>query len=302
MPLSRRMETVQQHCAIGMRFWDSAFGLQARGGETDGLEIDLYPRAQPGVRRRLEVNRSGTYVCHAVPGLRRWELSDLPPEELWATALRPYRIEVHDPRRRFIDMAFDADLPWRGLLDGLAPWTSPPGVPAATALLPLLQLPLFSAPSRALPDPLAAVYAQLRLSGSGELAAGALLAVQIDGRLRAIGLADELGRVAVLFPYPEPPRRQLLSPPEARSDFSWPLTLEAYFAAPSSASPSTAQPRRESRPFIDLASALRQLSQPRVVIGSLSSPDAELRLHYRATLTARTRGAAAQDASFLLIA
>lgn len=307
---SRPLETLQRNCAIGIRFWDSAFGPEAGGGESDGLIVELHPRADPMARRRLQVNRSGVYVCHAVPLLRDWEFTHAPAESLWSRTLRTYRIEVFDPRRRFVDMAFDADLPVRGYLNWLAPWVSPPQplvlpVWSAAASPPtplLMQLPLFSAPGRPVPDPLAAVHAQLRHGAGGPLAAGALLAVHVEGRMRGLGLADGQGRVAVYFPYPEPPRHQRSSPPEARRDFSWPLTFEAFYAAPPSPPP---QPRPGSR-LIDLGAALQQLAQPRIVITSLlspaGSPAGALRLNYRAPVTARTEGAAAQDASFLLIA
>lgn len=309
-PASRPLETVQRNCAIGIRFWDSAFGPQAVGGETDGLIVELYPHANPRARRRLQVNRSGVYVCHAVPLLREWEFVHVAPATLWSGALRRYRIEVLDPRRRFVDMAFDADLPARGVLNWLAPWMSPPqalSLPVwsegASPPAPLLmQLPLFCAPTRPVPDALAAVRAQLRDGAGGPLAAGALLSVQIQGRMCGLGLADDQGRVAVCFPYPEPPRHQRLSPAQARRDFSWSMTLEAFFTAPGSPAP---QPSPDLR-LIDLGVALQQLTHPRPVITSLSapagSPAGVLPLNYRAPVTARTAGAAAQDASYLLIA
>lgn len=310
IPTLRRLETLQRNTALAIRFWDSAFGAASAGGETDGLRVEIHPRANPNARQPLTPNRSGLYVCHSLPLKRDWEMATLSPQVLWSEALRPYRIEVHDPRGRFVDVAFDADLPARGLLSWLAPWLSPPRPlalpPWSASTSPpaplLMQIPLFAAPSRPLPDPLAAVYAQLRDSTRSQLAAGALLAVHIEGRLHAIGLADLDGRVAVLFPYPEPPRRSLWSPPEARQDFSWPLTLEAFYAPPPSPPAASWPPS----PFVDLGTALQQLEQPRLVVASLRSPAGSpagvFRLHYRSPVTARTEGAAAEDASFLLIA
>jgi hypothetical protein len=152
-------------------------------------------------------------------------------------------------------------------------------------------VPLFSAAARPLPEPLGVVYAQLRLPANAGPAAWALLAVAVDGRQRGLGLADDKGRVAVFFGYPDPPHQPLLSPPEPRNDFSWTVELTAYR---DDGQPATAPP--------DLAQVLGQLAQPRQVLESLQSPARPLRLDYRVPLTARTQGAEGEDASSLLLA
>jgi hypothetical protein len=118
-----------------------------------------------------------------------------------------------------------------------------------------------------------------------------------------LGLADEQGRVAVLFPYPEPARRRLASPPEPRNDFTWRLELVAY-SAPAAASP---PPRNAGSPP-DLHDLLAQLQHPRTVLASAPvpasppPPPAVLGLDYRVPVTARTAGLPAADASFLYFA
>ena len=292
----RLLERVSRHCALGIRFWDMA----ARESSIEGLLVEVYPRSNPQARLLARPNRSGVYVANAVPNLRSFEFSDDPAGTLWATALRPYRVRVTDSQRRFLPMEFDADLPTRGLLTWLAPWLSPPqpivlpGEDGSPPPLLLERIPLFSAPSRPVPEPLAVVYAQLRELGTGRPAAWSLLGVGIDGHTRGLGLADNEGRVAVMFPYPEPPRMQLASPPEARNDFSWQLELSAFW---SSASPVPAVPE-----VPDLGDVLDQLSQPRTVIESTLSPTAPLRLDYRMPFTARTAGMSAKDASYLFVA
>lgn len=292
----RIMERVSRHCALGIRFWDIAGATST----VDGLEVELFPRANPQARSALLPNRGGVYVAHTVPSLREFEYSNEAPEVLWATALRPYRVKVNDPKSRFLPIEFDADLPARGLFSWLAPWMSPPQpivLPTEEGSPPpwlLERVPLFSAPSRPVPEPLAVVYAQLREFGSARDAAWSLLGVSIDGRTRGLGLADAQGRVAVMFPYPEPPRMFLASPPEARNDFSWELALTAFW---SSASPAPAVPA-----FADLGTVLAQLSQPRNVIESALSPALPLRLDYRVPVTARTAGVPPQDASYLFVA
>jgi hypothetical protein len=274
----RVMERVWRTAALGVRFHDTA----APGPPVTGLVVEVFPRANPRARTLAHANPSGVYVAHAVPGLRGFELGDPRPDAAWTAALRPYRVEVTDPLGRFLPMAFDADLPARGLFTGPAGWMSPPEAP-------LDGIPLFSAPSRAVPDPLAVVYAHLRERGSRREAAWSLLGVSIGGRSRGVGLADRHGRVAVVFPYPEPPRRALASPPEPRNDFSWDASLTAYVAPPPP--PPGPVPERA-----DLADVLAALTEPGAEVDPVP-----LRLAYRQPLTARTPGAAGADASYLWV-
>lgn len=301
MTTVRVLERFARNAGLGLRFWDVA-------GATStiyGLRVEVYPRANARARARAVVNRSGVYVVHQLPmappppGPRDFETSDLEPQDLWPAATRAYRIEVSDPAGRFLPLAFDADLPARDLFTWLAPWVSPPhpmplpGDEGSPPALAIGRVPLFSAPSRPVPDPLAVVYAQLREAGTGRDAAWCLLTVAIAGAVRGVGLADERGRVAVIFPYPEPPRRSLASPPEARDDFSWTADLRAFWRTTSPAEPPPAMP--------DLADVLRSQSDERTVMTSTTSPPQPLRLTYREPLTARTAGTTGADASLLFV-
>jgi hypothetical protein len=296
---NRRMETLAHHAAIGVRFWDVALGTAA----VEGLKVEIFPVFNPRARKPMLPNLSNIYVGHGVPLLRDFEFSDTDPPELWSepeAALRAYRIEVRDPRGRFLPLAFDADLPQPGLLNWTAPWFSPPqpivmpGTSGSPPQLMLERIPLFSAPSRPIPDALAAVYAQMRDPLSEREAAWALLGVSIEGVRCGIGLADTLGRVAVMFPYPEPPRQALASPPEARSDFSWEVDLEVFWIDES--------PAQDPPPEIpDLTEILSQLDAPGTVNDVMLSPPAVRRLAYRVPLTARSHGPAPADASWLSV-
>lgn len=294
----RTREVLRRHAAIGVRFWDIAGGTSV----VDDLQVELFPRLNPRARIPMRANRSGVYVGHQVPGLRDFELSDTDPPALWSsTPLRPYRIEVRDRLGRFLPMGFDADLPVQGLLSWLAPWLSPPqpiamppGLPGSPPQFMLEHIPLFSAPSRGVPGSAAVVYAHMRELGTGRAAAWALLGASTDGVRCGVGLADEEGRVAVMFPYPEPPRQALASPPEARSDFMWPLDLSVFW----SGLPSPPVPVPQ---IADLALVLAQLNTPGTVIDLSPPPGPSRRLDYSVPLTARTAGASAADASWLLV-
>lgn len=301
-PVLRPLEKLQRNAAIGVRFWDVATASSV----IDGLVVEVYPRSNPNARKRALPNGSCIYVAHSVSGLKDFEFDATDSsEKLWANAtlspMRDYRIEVRDPFGRFHPLAFDANLPVRGLLNVFGPGLSPPLPPASpgdTGSPPLWlvgQIPLFSVASRTVPHPLAVVYAQLRELGSSRIPAWSLLGVSIDGTLRGLGLADELGRVAVMFPYPEPPRIPLASPPEARSDFRWTVTLSAFC---STGSPVLAP---EVPEIPDLADVLAQLATPCEVIYSVLSPAATWRLDYRVALTARTEGVSPADASYLML-
>lgn len=289
------IDRVARHAALGVRFWDAAESTSM----VDGLDVVVSSRANPHARTTARVNGSGVYVAHAVPGLRDFEFSDADPAALWATATKAYRVEVRDPFGRFLPIAFDADLPTRGLFTWNGSWLSPPqpvvlpAEPGSPPQLLLERVPLFSAPSRPVPEPLAAVRAHLREFGTAREASWSLLSVSIDGETRGLGLSDAHGRVAVLFPYPEPPRLSLASPPEARNDFTWQLALTAFW---SPASPPVAVPAAA-----DLADVFAALATPRQVIESIASPAMPLRLTYRQTLTVRTAGAVGADASFLFL-
>ncbi|MGO1068745.1 hypothetical protein [Lysobacter sp. CA199] len=296
-------EVVQRNAALGLRFWDAA----AATSTIDGLLVEVYPRANPNARARALPNPSGVYVAHRLPQLAAFEFDDSQPAgQPWIEAanaspplMHGYRIEVSDPAGRYLPIAFDAELPARGLFDWLAPWISPPqaviwpGDGGSPPQWLIERIPLFSAPGRAPPSPLAVVYAQMREAGSGQVAAWSLLAVNIAGQRCGIGLADREGRVAVMFAYPEPPRAPLASPPAERADFAWTVELDAYWAPLSPPSTPPAVP--------DLAQVLMQLATPCAVVDSLSSPAPRRRLDYRRALTARTEGQNAADASWLLL-
>lgn len=303
----RPLEVVQRSAALGVRFWDVAGATDV----IDGLVVEVFPRANPRLRRRARCSPSGVYVAHAVSGLHDFEFDRRESlTALWTAAqsgpLSKFRIEVTDPLGRFLPLAFDADLPVRGLLRGaalpLSPplgWgLSPPFMPLASPPLLTEHIPLFSAPSRAVPPPLAVVYAQLAAQGSRQPLAWALLAVRIGGALRGLGVSDAAGRVAVMFPYPEPARRPLASPPEPRGDFGWDVALDAYCSQSTAPSPTPlATP--------DLADLLAQFDAPCAVIDSLTAPGSPPRawmLSYPNAMTARTAGQPVGAASELLVA
>ena len=194
----RVLERVSRNASLGLRFWDVASSTST----VYGLNVEIFPRDNARARRLVPVNRSGVYVSHQLPmtppppGPRDFEFSDAEPDLLWTAVTRAYRVDVSDPSGRYLPIAFDADLPARGLYTWRAPWLSPPQPvalptePGSPPSLLIERIPLFSAPSRPVPEPLAVVYAQLRDTVTGRNAAWCVLTVAIDGIVRGVGLAD----------------------------------------------------------------------------------------------------------------
>ncbi|MDB5752126.1 MAG: hypothetical protein JWP65_2547 [Ramlibacter sp.] len=152
----RVLERVSRHAALGLRFWDVA----GAASNVEGLDVTVHPRANPHARALALAlpNRSGH-----LPGPRRAQPARLRVRRPGARSLVVHRVAPvshhrGDPHGRFLPMAFDADLPARGLLTWLAPWTPPPQpivLPTEEGSLPpwlLQRVPLFSAPARPLPD------------------------------------------------------------------------------------------------------------------------------------------------------
>lgn len=299
----RVWERATRHALFGFRVWDIAAATQL----VDGLKIDVTTGAQTSLRRRAFVNRSGIYSASGLPGLSQVELNKDDPV-LGNKPPRRFKVEVFDPADRYLPFSFNADLPvtsdeyrqTRGLFNWNMPWTSPPqpfvflNEEGASPVLMNKHVPLFSTPSRPVPGSLAVVRAQLREFGTDRPAAWCLVTVSIDTVIRGIGLADQEGRIAILFPYPE---RSLSSPLSAKNAFSWSIELTAYYV------PYPADTAASMIP--DLADVFMQLNSPCTLFYSTASPPqalSALPLEYRVPLTVRTEiTATGKPSSFLFV-
>jgi hypothetical protein len=202
------LERVVHTAPFGVRFRDAVTGAAV----TDGLLVEAYPKAAALSRVRAFANRSGTQVLLGVPGLRRFEMSEI-EEDSWDESppgAGLFRIEVTDIWGRYLPFSFEARLPFRGLFvwdENPLPPESPPAPQLSDGL------PMFSATSRVPPAGMAAIRAEMWDEMTETVAAYALLEARFKGVLLGHGMADAEGRIALIFPYPPPARVPASSPP-----------------------------------------------------------------------------------------
>ena len=232
---------------LGVRFWDVATGAYVG----DGLRVAAYAGDDRLHSTQASPNRSGTYVLHHASGLREFEMGvGNPPFTELLPARRRFTVEVSDEQRRFLPLKFEADLPYKGLFrwqttPERAPLDPPPNSPT---------VPLYSSILRAVPAGMAVLRAELYEAPSQEIndvritkpAAWAMLEARSGGRLLSRGIADEQGRVALIFAYPaphdsisslssSPPGAFIAGLPFLQQE--WTIQLQAYYEPTALSSP-----------------------------------------------------------------
>ncbi len=291
------LERVSHPAPLGLVFQDMATGAWIG----DHLDVTVFDTRSPFARRTLSPNRIGVWSGR-LPGFTDAALMT----DDWAGLARPFRIEVRDPLGRFLPVAFDADLPAKGLYDWSG-WTTLPASPPEPLLddgspvgIMAGRIPLFSAPARRMASPIVEIHAELAELGTGRPAAWALVAARIDGVTRGLGLADQAGRTTLFFPWPARPRPTLFTSPPAMADFRWDLTLETYYAPSVAGSPPADAPPE----LPDLADILAQLDNSVTPLASTLSPVEPLGvqpLTYGRPLTLRTSETAEGSSSSLFL-
>jgi len=291
----QQLERLTLVAPLGLRFCDFSSGTFVG----DGLDVQVYPSGNPTQKVSAFANRKGVYVLHHAPGLRDLEHGDgtqaywdnLPPP-------RNFVIEVSDNERRFQSFQFTAGLPVRGVYE----WTDPGlGSPPAG----VKGIPLYSSPVRSVPAGMAVLRADLWDASNDIAASWAVLEASLNDRTIARGIADEQGRIAVIFPYPaprsfsisSPPGSPLGSPPTAGTlaltEQVWSLRLRAFYTTDRPlASPPNTFAANSTLPELRFT-----LSQPEATIWAdtiLSEPLLEASLQYGHELVLQSKAATSQ--------
>lgn len=225
---------------LGLRFRDVVSGSLV----DDGLNVRVYPLGRSSASVAAVANRKGVYVVHHASGLRTIE-GGKGDSDYWRTmAQKSFVIEVRDEQRRFQPFHFTEQLPQEGIYKWqnsmpTSPPSSPPFLPQS-----LPGIPLYSSPVRGVPAGMGVIRAELWDANQDQPAAWAVMEGYLDQQLVVRGIADEEGRIALIFPYPaprlfpasSPPAAPFGSPPEAATgpaltDQEWPIQLVAKYAA-----------------------------------------------------------------------
>ena len=264
-PPSRAART----CPLGLRCVDAATGLTVTDDLTVFTRADAPATRRPDARLISAVpNRSGLQVFHGLPGLQVFEHD--PADTRWETlaARRTFVIEVNDRQQRYLPCQFVVSAPTQGLAS-LADGGSPTWVDAGT-------IPLFSSAARVAPVGVAVLRAELQVAATGAAAGWALLeaAFSSQGETRIVrALADDQGRLALMFAYPEGPRRPGgISPPPGGSGLAgatWPVVLRFYYTA-----------EDQPGPVADYAQCLSQAPAEARAVSSPAQPVTDVTLPF----------------------
>ena len=271
------LDRVVRYAPFGVRFRDVATGQSI----SEGLELT---EVTTGIK--AVANRSDVFVATGFPGLRYVERppdgpepylvphTELPPAPASPPSTRRFTFELLDTLRRFVGFRFDVHLP--ALHQGLLGLECT--VPGSPPWLPASEIPLYPAPARIAPAGMATLRAELAEAAGGAPAAHAVLEVFTTGGPRFRGIADETGRVVVIFPYPEPTAPAGPPPPgttRALSNQTWNIKLAARYAHPASppTGPGAAVPNictvlsQPQRPLLAGTSPATPLTQATLAFG-----------------------------------
>jgi hypothetical protein len=277
---------------LGLRFHDTVSGNVVG----DGLSVWAYPPEKPAAKQRALGNRRGVYVLHHGYGLRGIENGD-GTQLYWDNnpPSRDFVIQVSDDERRFQPFQFTATLPVRGVFEWNGFDDSPPSARSS--------VPLFSSPVRNVPGGMAVIRAELWDTAVDGPAAWAVFEAYDAGRRIAQGVADEKGRVVLIFSYPapitfaspSPPGSPLGSPPVASgpplTEQVWPLGLRALYTPVRPVSP-VSSPLNSTEPDQSFPDLRFTLSQPEATLwadAALSEVLLETNLRFGRELILKSR-------------
>jgi hypothetical protein len=218
------VEEARHFTALGIRFWDQALNRPVN----DGLVVEAWQENGDTPAARAVRTRGGVYAFHELAGQR--EIERIVFQETAAGSLPDsserisYVITVEDRLGRYLPVVFGVRLPldYRGIFLSGAAGSLPAGAGRAV---------LFSSPARRTPPGSSAVRADLWDAEADSPAAFAAVRITVAGAVWP-GIADERGRVLVVFPTPLLQKLRLGSLPggaEPDAPATWPVAVRVNY-------------------------------------------------------------------------
>lgn len=218
------------------------------------------PNVQLFMQTKLGVNATVTAIPYSAAQHRWWRFRHDRAADQFAFETSPDGLVW--TRRRAVARPFAVTSVLLELGAGTGASVADPGKAVFDNFLmesnPVPAVPLFSAPARRAGTGMAVIRAELWNPVAKAPASFALFEARVVGRQTMRGVADRQGRVALVFPYPEPtvppdaPGQPAPVPPLTRQE--WAVEVRAYYKTPAAgATPPTvpelaatlAQPRAE---------------------------------------------------------
>ncbi len=264
------LERVGRVAPLGCRFYDPVTDQVVY----EGLQVTAYLQTEPEKRRQAVVTRSGAFGFRGLPDLVAVEFGE-GDDEYWRSIVstRKAAVEVLDLQERFQPFWFEIDVPVRGLVLSVCNMAASPPNNA-------VGIGLYSTPTRPVKDGMAVLRAQLWDAEADGPASWTHIEIWASGTLLGQGVADQQGRLAIIFPYPDLVNFSLGSPPPTGQPLHqqvWALELRAYY--------------KRWNPVPDIPNLCEMLAQsPATLWGEASplSPLGPVQLEYGKELTVRS--------------
>lgn len=174
----------------------------------------------------------------------------------FAAAAKRAVIDVIDLKGRYLPASFEVSIPLQGAFRGVGAWLPRPLMLPVPAPNSEAGVSLWSAPTRAIPDSLNAVYAQIVIGASDNPPPAAHAMVQImnnSGVLVAVGFTDARGSVMIPVPYPAIPDPPLDAPLASLNAQEFAMRARVFYQSNPALRPSL-----PGSPVPDLAALLGQ--------------------------------------------
>lgn len=263
-----KLETVTRRAPLGLRFLDLARGVNV----TDGLVVTAWRLGTSGPKQRaISSPLSGVYGFRTLAGFGRFEVGESPASD-WCgsppglpTAGEPTAEELTDLSTLQSLLKADENATKANYLLSVEDRFERFLPQVLLVCLPkehLIEVPLFSSPSRLAPAGLGVVSGQLGLQGTLPVqpASWALVTASPDADVTTyVGVADARGMFLLFVPYASALPPLIGSPPHgtaAIDQLTWQLTIHVFY-----------QPSRQRKvPGVDPPDILSILEQGKAEI------------------------------------